>query len=87
LGTKDSGIYVTADGWHVGGEIHAHHNYTGGIDVVDLTATTGSGGLGSAITVAHVTQQGPRDIRIELVDSPEVRAAAARLLGLKDADA
>ncbi len=44
LGTKNSGLTTTANGWNIGGEVTVIYDEALGCDVVSLRITSGSGG-------------------------------------------
>lgn len=81
-GTKASGVSCHVSGWGVGGRAEMFHAATSG-DVAELAATSGSNGRYNQITVAEV-RAGEGGLDITLMDRPEVRAAAWRLLGSSD---
>ena len=54
LGSKDSGLAVTANGWHVGVTVYCNHE--DGVDVITVYKTGGSNGYSSSRQVARVVE-------------------------------
>jgi hypothetical protein len=56
LGTKETGLYATVNGWHRGIEVRAYHE--DGEDCFDIYITGGSTGSDTHNRLCHVAESG-----------------------------
>ena len=77
-GSEASGVHGHIRGWNVGGRVEVYDR--DGRDVVEVAATGGSNAAFSSVTIAEI-MRGEDGPEITLMDRPEVRDAAQRLLG------
>jgi len=69
-GTKNSGLYATANGWDIGGEIELKYDSNLDTDIVKLYTTTGSNGNRRKLVMSYAIIEGK--MRILQTEYPEL---------------